>query len=92
MSVSVPLSYKCAVNFLIKNVHFIQGSVNVASGHLLQLQEAAPLINYYDMLCSLCKRSSLVCVFFSNSLFLCKHFLEVHMLTTTYQKALILEP
>ena len=78
---------------LIKNVHFILGSVKVASGHLLQLQEAAPLINYYDMLCSLCKKSMLFCVcFFSNSFFLRQRFLEVHMLTTTNQKALILEP
>ena len=53
MPVSVPLSYECAFYFLIKNVHFILGSVKVASGHLLQLHEAAPLINYYDMLCSL---------------------------------------
>ena len=30
MPVSVPLSYKCAVYFLIKNVHFILGSVKVA--------------------------------------------------------------
>ena len=28
--VSVPLSYKCAVYFLIKNLHFILGSVKVA--------------------------------------------------------------
>ena len=53
MPVSVPLSYKCAVYFLVKNVHLILGSVKVASDHLLQLHEAAPLINYYDMLCSL---------------------------------------
>ena len=33
-------------------------------GHLLQLHEAAPSINYYDMLCSLCKRSMLFCVGF----------------------------
>ena len=30
MPVSVPLSYECAVHFLIKNVHFILGSVKVA--------------------------------------------------------------
>ena len=30
MPVSVPLSYKCAVYFLIKNEHFILGSVKVA--------------------------------------------------------------
>ena len=30
MQVSVPLSYGCAVYFLIKNVHFILGSVKVA--------------------------------------------------------------
>ena len=30
MSVSVPLSYECADYFLIKNVHFILGSVKVA--------------------------------------------------------------
>ena len=30
MPVSVPLSYKCAVYFLMKNVHFILGSVKVA--------------------------------------------------------------
>ena len=30
MPVSVPLSYECAVYFLIKNVHFILGSVKVA--------------------------------------------------------------
>ena len=30
MPVTVPLSYKCAVYFLIKNVHFILGSVKEA--------------------------------------------------------------
>ena len=30
MPVSVPLSYECAVYFLIKYVHFILGSVKVA--------------------------------------------------------------
>ena len=30
MPVSVPLSYKCAVYFLINNVHFLLGSVKVA--------------------------------------------------------------
>ena len=30
MPVSVPLSYKCAVYFLIKNLHFIIGSVKIA--------------------------------------------------------------
>ena len=41
--VLVTLSYKCAVYFLIKNVHFILGSVKVAEwGHLLQLHEVAP--------------------------------------------------
>ena len=30
MPVLVPLSYECAVNFLIRNVHFILGSVKVA--------------------------------------------------------------
>ena len=30
MPVSVMLSYECAVYFLIKNVHFILGSVTVA--------------------------------------------------------------
>ena len=30
MPVYVPLSYKCAVYFLIKNLHFILGSVKVA--------------------------------------------------------------
>ena len=42
------------------------------------------------MLCYLCKRSKLFRVFFSNSLFLRQSFLEVHILTTTYQKTLIL--
>ena len=32
MSVSVALSYKCAVYFLIKNVHYILDSVKVADG------------------------------------------------------------
>ena len=55
--VSVPLSYECAVYFLIKNVHFVLSSVEVAalSGHFLQLHKATPSVNYYDMLCSLCK-------------------------------------
>ena len=30
MPVPVPLSYKCAVYFLIKNVHFVLGLVKVA--------------------------------------------------------------
>ena len=30
MPVSVPLSWECPVNFLIKNVHFILGSIKVA--------------------------------------------------------------
>ena len=46
MPVLVLLSYECTVYFLIKNVHFILGSVKVAdpSGYLLQLHEAAPSI------------------------------------------------
>ena len=61
MPVSVQLSYKCALYILIKNLHFILGSVKVAERHLLQLHVAAPTINYYDMLC---KRSMLFCVCF----------------------------
>ena len=91
MTVSVPLSYKCAVYFLLKNLHFIFGSVKGAEWQSSAIScIAAPSINYYDMLC---KRSMLFCVlFFSNSLFLRQSFLEVHILTITYQKALILGP
>ena len=95
MPVSVPLSYECTVYFLITNVHLILGSVKVAdmSGNLLQVHEDAPSINYYGMLCSFCKRSMLFCVpLLSNSLFLRQSFLENHIVTTTYQKALILGP
>ena len=76
---------------LIKNVHFILGSVKVAdlSGHPLHLHEAAPSINYHDMLCSLCKRSMLFCVCFSNSLFLRQNFsrspyLDNHLSESTH--------
>ena len=57
------------------------------AGHLLQLHEAAPSINYYDMLCSFCKRSMLfcVCVFFSfvisASKFSRSPYLDIYILT-----------
>ena len=92
MPVSVPLSYEFVVYLLINNKHFILGSVKVAKWPLLQLHEAAPSINYYDMLCSLCKRSVLICVIFfqfvisvskfSRSLYLDNHLSEsTHTLT-----------
>ena len=65
MPVSVPLSYKCAVYFLIKNVHFILGSVKVDDlGQPSAITRSAPSINYYNMLCSPCKRSMLFCQLF----------------------------
>ena len=46
MPVSVPLSYECAVYFLIKNVHFILSSVKVARGqNVVHLQNVVFLLH-----------------------------------------------
>ena len=86
MPVSVLLSYECTVlYFLIKNVYFILGLVKVAKWPSSAITCSC---SRYDMLCYLCKRSMLFRVFFFP--ISASKLLEVHILTTTYQKALIL--
>ena len=75
--------------FLIKNVHFILGSHTEAKRPLLQLHEAIPSINCYDMLCSLCKKIYVVlCVFFqfvtSVSKFSRSPYLDNHLSESTH--------
>ena len=54
----------------------------------MQLHDAAPSINYYDMPCSLCKISMLFCVFFqfviSASKFSRNPYLDNHLSENTH--------
>ena len=87
MPVSVPLSYKCAVYFLIKNAHFILGPVKVAEWR-------PPFAIYMKLLSRLitmiCKISMLFCVVFffqfviSASKFSRSPYLDNHLSESTH--------